>query len=414
MKGKVKLKTMTIFLMVVGVQCDFLDELKVSLVNLQATVDKISMEQIRLEGKIEKLETKVITVEDFNGANNNIIDAIDQLRNEIKTLTRVQYLENGCNDTETNESSEKQGSTSLTEDPIDALNHLVKEVEDEIVILVVGGQQKTITKSVEAITTEGTPLCTLPDLPDERSAHTMDNHIMCGGSSTLSSCLYYGAGKWTKYRNVLKFLRNYHVSWQRPDGEVMLIGGWNVNSQKTSEVVLSSGQQEGFNLKHKINNACAIKFDDYLIITGGYHTFAKVSKYDKFGWVKDLPKLKSGRRLHSCGHYYSDTNELIYLVTGGLDVSSRVTDSTEVMAASGSYWTNVGNLPRAAYAMSGISVNNQIFVTGGYGQGVIALDTILKFNSASSEWEKSGELSFARSYHSVAVLPKEEVKPYCL
>ena len=95
-------------------------------------------------------------------------------------------------------------------------------------------------------------MCTLPDLPDLRIYHTMDNHIMCGGYHTQSSCLHYVAGKWTKYRNDLKFKRHFHVSWQRPDGEVMLIGGWNVNSQKTSEVVLSSGQQEGFNLKHKI------------------------------------------------------------------------------------------------------------------------------------------------------------------
>ena len=49
----------------------------------------------------------------------------------------------------------------------------------------------------------------------------------------------------------------------------------------------------------------------------------------------------------------------MYLVTGGV-----VLTSTEVMSASGSSWTFVGNLPRAAYGMGVISVNNQIFVTG--------------------------------------------------
>ena len=49
----------------------------------------------------------------------------------------------------------------------------------------------------------------------------------------------------------------------------------------------------------------------------------------------------------------------MYLVTGGLSVTS-----TEVMSASGSSWTFVGNLPKAAFGMSGVSVNNQIFVTG--------------------------------------------------
>ena len=34
------------------------------------------------------------------------------------------------------------------------------------------------------------------------------------------------------------------------------------------------------------------------------------------------------------------------------------------MSATGFSWFYVGNLPKAAHAMKGISVNNQIFVTG--------------------------------------------------
>jgi len=82
------------------------------------------------------------------------------------------------------------------------------------------------------------------------------------------------------------------------------------------------------------------------------------------------------------------------------------------MSASGSNWLHVGNLPRPTHALKGISVNNQIFVTGGYGGEY--LKTILKFNPASNEWEKSGEMKFARGYHAVAVLPLKEVEPYCL
>ena len=73
---------------------------------------------------------------------------------------------------------------------------------------------------------------------------------MCGGTSTKTSCLYYVAGKWTKYRNDLMFERSYHVSWRRQDGEIILIGG--ANSKKTSEVVSSSGHQKGFNLQHEV------------------------------------------------------------------------------------------------------------------------------------------------------------------
>ena len=119
-------------------------------------------------------------------------------------------------------------------------------------ILVVGGG--STHKSVEAITTDGTPLCTLPDLSDERRRHTMDNHIICGGynaqSAAQSSCHSFIAGEWTKYRNDLKTQRYNHVSWRRQDGEVILFGGQ--NSKKTSEVVSSSGHQKGFNLQHEV------------------------------------------------------------------------------------------------------------------------------------------------------------------
>ena len=54
----------------------------------------------------------------------------------------------------------------------------------------------------------------------------------------------------------------------------------------------------------------------------------------------------------------------MYLVTGGFDVNNIRTISTEVMSKSGSTWSYVGNLPRAARGMSGISVNNQLFIIG--------------------------------------------------
>ena len=119
-------------------------------------------------------------------------------------------------------------------------------------ILVVGGDPSDSLRSVEALTTDGTPLCTLPDLPDQIIGHTIDNHIICGGYYTKTSCLHYVAGKWTKYKNDLKFKRLFHVSWQRQDGEVILIGGENYNSRKTSEVVSSSGHQKGFNVQHGV------------------------------------------------------------------------------------------------------------------------------------------------------------------
>ena len=77
----------------------------------------------------------------------------------------------------------------------------------------------------------------------------MDGHIVCGGYSTQTSCLYYVAGQW-KYRNDLQYQRTSHVSWRRPDGELLMIGG--EMSTKSSEVVSSSGYQKGFTAKHVV------------------------------------------------------------------------------------------------------------------------------------------------------------------
>ena len=57
--------------------------------------------------------------------------------------------------------------------------------------------------------------------------------------------------------------------------------------------------------------ACSISLADEVIITGGSDTGNKldnvdiVSRYNKDGWVEDLPSLKVGRNNHGCSHYSS-------------------------------------------------------------------------------------------------------------
>ena len=141
MKGKVRLKIITVFLMVAGVNCgDFIDELKSAMDKLQDTVDKISLEQIKtnkkvdqLEEKLEKLGRKVITVEDLKEVNNNVSYAIDQLKDEMKTFILEKYSENGCCNVSNiaNIADENKDRTNLTEDHNDTLNHDVQGVEEK-------------------------------------------------------------------------------------------------------------------------------------------------------------------------------------------------------------------------------------------------------------------------------------------
>ena len=63
-------------------------------------------------------------------------------------------------------------------------------------------------------------------------------------------------------------------------------------------------------------DACAIPdlITDSVIITGGLIIGAKlsnnakqaVSRYDRMGWVEDLPQLIEGRYDHGCGAYLRD------------------------------------------------------------------------------------------------------------
>ena len=104
-------------------------------------------------------------------------------------------------------------------------------------------------KSVEALRFDGTPLCKMPDLPDNRARHTMDGDILCGGTGTPTSCLHFGSEGWTKYKWNLQQTRYDHLTWRRPDDGLQIMGGY--DSPKTSEIVTSGGSQIGFDLQYE-------------------------------------------------------------------------------------------------------------------------------------------------------------------
>jgi len=189
------------------------------------------------------------------------------------------------------------------------------EMNKEKAILVVGGFRED-SKSVEAIKSDGTPLCALPDLPAERFSHTADDGLICGDYNAQKSCLKYEAGKWVEFGWKLLQKRQLHVSWKRPDGEVQLMGGFENESSRTTEVVTDSGSKQGFPLKHDTKGACAIKLKDIVVITGGNTSMATVTSYDMDGWLMNLPDLNTGRSLHGCGHYRNDAGEMVQFGTG--------------------------------------------------------------------------------------------------
>ena len=73
---------------------------------------------------------------------------------------------------------------------------------------------------------------------------------------------------------------------------------------------------------HNFSSACAIEFEDKVVLTGGGHYVSdwnsveffvtnRVSVYNIGGWVEDLPDLITAGRGHGCGHYVDNSNNMV-------------------------------------------------------------------------------------------------------
>jgi len=73
------------------------------------------------------------------------------------------------------------------------------------------------------------------------------------------------------------------------------------------------------------------------------------------------------------------------------------------------------NLPSKRTGPRAISLNNDIFITGGAlkSKSSEIYSDILFFDKKTKKWVKTGDLNQPRYGHALAVLPFNEVKPYC-
>ena len=120
-----------------------------------------------------------------------------------------------------------------------------------LAILVTGGYGDN-RRSVEALWSNGSSLCSLPDLPDDHSVHTQSGLVTCGGYydyNTQTSCYTFTNGVWTK-SHTLRYGRYQHSSWTSPMG-IVLMGGWDSDSETTTELLTDDGQStENFSLRY--------------------------------------------------------------------------------------------------------------------------------------------------------------------
>jgi len=383
--------------------------------NLQANLYLTNQKIDQLQNDVENISTSnsqmmTTVLTKIDEAKGEIL----QKANEIYSMTKIIH-----NDTH------EMDSSYLYEVQTD--NDTFEEAEDQV-ILVTGGAIGKALISVEVLNNDGTPLCMLSDLPNERLLHTMNNDMLCGGGDELpmASCLQYTDGGWKEYTSYTHKKKIHHVSWLRPDGGVQLIGGWRGDRRpeehEPTVIVKGSSSKPGFKTKHHTENACAIQLDEYVVITGGQlnlHGASYVTKYDKNGWIEDLPELNTGRFSHGCAHFYNNLNELVYLVAGGLDdlsdESGEKLASTEIMVEGSSYWTTPLNLPNAIEGLVGISVNNQVFMIGGIQRlAEEPQSQILKYDADQNEWLEVGKMNIPRYYHAATIMPRAKIEQYCI
>jgi len=184
-------------------------------------------------------------------------------------------------------------------------------------------------------------------------------------------------------------------------------------SGRTTETLTVGANDDGvpgFPLKYDTQQACAIADQTTVIITGGTYTQHIVSRYGTAGHIEDLPSLNQGRRNHGCGSYTDDNGGKVFLVVGGNDGSNKLS-STEMLTRTSSAWVMVNSLPRKMQAMTGGTLGNILYMTGGYDGNNRYRDEIYQWTG--QDWEEVGKMKKARSLHTVSIISLDEIKDLC-
>ena len=122
-----------------------------------------------------------------------------------------------------------------------------------VILVSGGGPSGSAGTTAELLYTNGSRLCSIPDLPYRRYQHSQTGLTACGGygdSAAKTSChTLSSTGSWELPHSLPHSLdkgRAEHSAWDSPQGTILL-GGW--SSGTTSEILLENGDTSpGFNL----------------------------------------------------------------------------------------------------------------------------------------------------------------------
>ena len=116
------------------------------------------------------------------------------------------------------------------------------ELKISVIMITGGSPSSEIGKRVELLNPDGTHMCELESLPDERTEHTQSGLITCGGHFTQDTCLIFSFSSrtWQSHGSTLMQPRYGHSSYRRKN-TTLLIGG--DESLNTTEMISMDGTQ---------------------------------------------------------------------------------------------------------------------------------------------------------------------------
>ena len=192
--------------------------------------------------------------------------------------------------------------------------------------------------------------------------------FVCGGYDYYArdDCIAMDVetGEWSTLGRTVGH-RTDHTSWLAPDG-LLLIGGDYDSENSTEMFSLEEGTSTyHYELQYSGRGACLIPDSSTgtFILTSG----TDVSRYDSEGWVESLPRMKQFRNWHGCGSYQAQSGQTILVVAGGWDITQlSFISSVETLILGASSWNFGSPLPRAMSDLVGASMDNKIFMLGGF------------------------------------------------
>merc|ERR1711915_1027099 len=132
-----------------------------------------------------------------------------------------------------------------------------------------------------------------------------------------------------------------------------------------------------------------IEDEGSLIITGGGNNrrgdpiaSKLVDRYNRQGFVENLPEMNQERTDHGCGFYHRDGKKILVVAGGYLGLGrSEKLSSTETHVLGSSSWTYLQfSLPKPMRIPASVSINNKIYILVGDGKRYNAKLEVFQFD----------------------------------